>query len=91
MPNLDAQDDRITCPLCGWQFTGTEGCASCPMGQGCAMVKCPNCRYEFVERSQTVDAVKAIWRGILDLAGRIRGTRAQPGPPPPGDTAAKPT
>lgn len=30
------------------------------MSTGCGMVKCPNCRYEYVERSRTVDAVKAL-------------------------------
>jgi hypothetical protein len=30
------------------------------MGEGCGMIKCPNCSYEFVERSAVADAVKAL-------------------------------
>lgn len=49
------------CPLCGHHFAGDAGCPSgCPMAKGCGMVKCPNCRYEWVERSRTVDAVKGL-------------------------------
>ncbi|MBW3625227.1 MAG: ferrous iron transport protein A [Armatimonadetes bacterium] len=47
------------CPLCGFQFEfdparNTGGCSSCPLGKGCGLVLCPNCRYEFPEESQIV-------------------------------------
>ena len=49
------------CPLCGFEFDGADGCpSSCPMSSGCSMVKCPNCKYEYVVRSRTVDAVKRL-------------------------------
>lgn len=53
--------ERRQCPLCGWGFTPSHACeSSCPMGEGCGMIKCPNCSYEFVERSRVADAVKAL-------------------------------
>ena len=49
------------CPLCGFEFVGADGCpTSCPMSTGCGMVKCPNCRYEYVVRSRTVDAIRSL-------------------------------
>ena len=47
------------CPLCVCQFEfdparNTGGCSSCPLGKGCGLVLCPNCRYEFPEESQVV-------------------------------------
>lgn len=39
----------ITCPLCGNQFdenTSRGGCSGCSK-QGCGLIKCPNCQYEF--------------------------------------------
>ncbi len=56
------EPERHACPLCGFSFVEDEGCpAACPLAGGCGMVKCPNCRYEYVVRSRTVDAMKAIW------------------------------
>jgi Fe2+ transport system protein FeoA len=47
------------CPLCGFGFEfdparDSGGCSSCPLGKGCGLVLCPNCRYEFPEESQVV-------------------------------------
>ena len=47
------------CPLCGFAFEfdparNTGGCSACPLGKGCGLVLCPNCRYEFPEESQVV-------------------------------------
>jgi len=38
------------CPYCGFDFDDThEYCTStCPLGEHCTMLMCPNCRYEYV-------------------------------------------
>jgi Fe2+ transport system protein FeoA len=46
------------CPLCGTDFTGAECQSSCPMSRGCAMVRCPHCRYEFVESGRFTDMLR---------------------------------
>ncbi|MDO8662967.1 MAG: hypothetical protein Q7K98_07105 [Candidatus Omnitrophota bacterium] len=36
----------MKCSLCGYVFREEEaqsGCKSCPMMQGCKLIKCPNC------------------------------------------------
>lgn len=46
------------CPLCGIDFEGGECKPSCPMAQGCSMVRCPRCGYEFVESGRFIDMLK---------------------------------
>ncbi|GBC98703.1 hypothetical protein HRbin17_01217 [bacterium HR17] len=46
-----ASDERITCPLCGFQFHERDAratvCQQCPLKGGCGiLIKCPNCGYE---------------------------------------------
>ena len=36
------------CPLCSVDFNGAACHSNCPLSQGCAMVRCPRCGYEFV-------------------------------------------
>lgn len=50
------------CPLCGFRFRESEGCGTCPMGAGCGHLKCPNCRYEFVASSKTVELLRGLFR-----------------------------
>ncbi|MDO8526599.1 MAG: hypothetical protein Q7T03_02805 [Deltaproteobacteria bacterium] len=43
------------CPLCGFVFdSGAAACGGCAMFGGCNMIRCPNCRYEFVGDSKIV-------------------------------------
>ncbi|HEX7151995.1 MAG TPA: hypothetical protein VF618_10945 [Thermoanaerobaculia bacterium] len=37
------------CPLCSLEFEDAMCHSACPMGKGCAMVRCPRCQYEFVQ------------------------------------------
>ena len=48
-------DRHYECPLCGTDFTGAECHSSCPVSRGCEMVRCPRCRYEFVESGRLTD------------------------------------
>jgi len=64
-------DRKYECPLCGTDFEGTNCHTSCPMSNGCAMVRCPRCGYEFVESGKFADMLRR-W---------IRR-----GPPPPAET-----
>jgi hypothetical protein len=45
----DEQPRTFECPLCSLEFEGTMCHSACPMGKGCAMVRCPSCQYEFVQ------------------------------------------
>lgn len=64
---LDAlPQEKTSCPLCGYGFTPSKACSSgCPMGEGCGMVKCPNCRYEFVEKSQVAEGLKKLFHKLF--------------------------
>ena len=46
------------CPLCGTDFEGANCHTSCPMSNGCAMVRCPKCGYEFVESGKFADMLR---------------------------------
>ena len=44
------------CALCGNSFTHSGlVCGTCPMQTACALVKCPNCGYQFPRSSAVVD------------------------------------
>jgi len=45
------KDEKVTCPLCGFQFPVSEAratvCQQCPLKGSCRLlIKCPNCGYE---------------------------------------------
>lgn len=63
--SIDSGQELQHCPLCGFEFRAQEGCSSCPMSEGCEMVKCPNCRYEYVVRSRVVDGIKALFARVF--------------------------
>jgi hypothetical protein len=44
----------MLCPLCQYQFDDAAACHGCGLTKHCTMVKCPNCSYEFVDKSQLV-------------------------------------
>lgn len=52
----------INCPLCNRRFDeNNENChKSCTMHKGCPLIKCPNCNYEFVIESKTVNFFKRL-------------------------------
>jgi hypothetical protein len=53
----------MICPLCSHKFTEyQQPCAKCVLHKSaCGLVCCPNCGYEFPERSITVDFFKKIF------------------------------
>jgi len=62
------------CPLCGTRFAkGAVRCGSCPMSRVCDLACCPNCGYEFVERSAVVDFIKRVTRRLAALFDSGRG------------------
>ncbi len=48
--------DYLHCPLCGFEFEKRDTpCAkACPLGRFCNLICCPNCRYEFANRSRSI-------------------------------------
>ena len=51
------------CPLCGGRFShGLQVCGSCPLNQGCALVRCPNCGYQFPRTSSLVELGRKLVR-----------------------------
>ena len=46
---------KTVCPLCGYRFDPQNACGGCGLAKFCSSVRCPNCNYEFVERSKTVE------------------------------------
>jgi len=41
----------ITCSMCGYRFDPQAhlACQSCPVNQGCQVVCCPSCGYQWVD------------------------------------------
>ncbi len=61
----------IKCPLCGYVFEEKEsrgGCMACGK-QGCDLVKCPNCKYEFPPEKELVEKTKSFIQKIKDFFG----------------------
>ena len=49
-----AGKQNTTCPLCGNRFDMTSNCHDgCPLSNGCSLVRCPNCSYEFPDPSRS--------------------------------------
>jgi predicted amidophosphoribosyltransferase len=66
LPAHPDSGDVFTCALCGNRFTHAGlVCGTCPMQTGCALVRCPNCGFQFPRTSRIVEA----FRGLL---GRFR-------------------
>lgn len=65
----------FVCGLCGLAFThGGQACGSCLLGNGCLLVKCPRCGYQFPRGSQLV----SLWSRLrlrLDRFSRRLGRR----------------
>lgn len=57
------------CGLCGFAFThGEQACGSCLLGNGCLLVRCPRCGFQFPRESRTAS-------GLRRLLDRLRGRR----------------
>jgi hypothetical protein len=56
LPAHDPGATVFVCGLCGNRFThGGLVCGTCPMETGCALVRCPNCGFQFPRSSSVVD------------------------------------
>ena len=68
------------CPLCNTDFEGATCHSSCPMSNGCDMVRCPRCGYEFVESGRVLDMLRRwIRRGPAPRGEKFRLVDLQPG------------
>ena len=55
----------IGCGMCGHSFTKEEAAAchkGCPMSEGCGLVTCPSCGYEFPPESKLVNLITSLLR-----------------------------
>ncbi len=63
LPAHPAEASIFTCALCGNRFTHAGlVCGTCPMQTGCALVRCPNCGFQFPRSSRIVDFVRRLFR-----------------------------
>ena len=53
----------LHCPLCGFEFEkqDTPCQHGCPLGRFCKLVCCPNCRYEFPEKTQGLNVLQRLF------------------------------
>lgn len=50
------------CALCGARFThGDRVCGACPLVNGCQLVRCPSCGYQFPRESALVSGLQRLW------------------------------
>jgi hypothetical protein len=69
-PGVAPPAEEHVCPLCSSRFVkGAVRCGACPMSRVCDLACCPNCGYEFVERSATVDALRRMGAGLKRIFG----------------------
>lgn len=65
LPAHPAEASAFTCGLCGNRFThGGLVCGTCPMQTGCALVRCPNCGFQFPRSSRIVDAFARMFQRL---------------------------
>lgn len=63
LPAHPAEGSVFTCGLCGNRFTHAGlVCGTCPMQTGCALVRCPNCGFQFPRSSRTADFFRRLFR-----------------------------
>jgi hypothetical protein len=70
---MDGFEQEHFCSLCSFTFRGSECHSGCPFAQGCRMVRCPRCSYEFVDESTVVNWFKRMFR----TAGKQNDGRAE--------------
>ena len=53
-PGLDGEQNSTNCPLCSNHFNMDSNCHDgCPLSNGCSLVRCPNCGYEFPDPNRS--------------------------------------
>ena len=57
----EVESTMYTCPLCRNEFVGADCHGSCGMSAGCSMVRCPNCKYEFVEEGALANLLRKLF------------------------------
>jgi DNA-directed RNA polymerase subunit RPC12/RpoP len=66
LPSHEPDATVFVCALCGNRFShGGLVCGTCPMETGCALVRCPNCGFQFPRSSHIVDFFRRLF-------GRVR-------------------
>jgi NMD protein affecting ribosome stability and mRNA decay len=65
LPAHPSEASAFTCGLCGYRFMhGGLVCGTCPMQTGCALVRCPNCGFQFPRSSWIADAFGRLLRRL---------------------------
>lgn len=59
---MDYAEKEHYCSLCSYSFRGAECHSGCPFAAGCRMVRCPRCKYEFVDESTIINLFKKLLR-----------------------------
>lgn len=63
LPAHPGDATTFACGLCGHRFTHSGlVCGTCPMQTGCALVRCPNCGFQFPRSSETVNLLRRLFR-----------------------------
>lgn len=53
----------MTCPVCGYTFKDYKYvCEGCILHNGCELVCCPNCHYQFPAQSKVVNFISRIFK-----------------------------
>ena len=69
MSPLPASATPFTCGLCGEVFThGGQVCGACPISNGCDLIKCPSCGYQFPRTSRVAEGIARLWRRLRRTA-----------------------
>jgi hypothetical protein len=57
----------MRCGFCGYDLDPNEAesaCKSCPLGQGCHLVRCPRCGYEMPPEARLVKWMRSLQRSL---------------------------
>lgn len=77
----------ITCMMCGEIYSPqqnntctTQACTSCPINQGCSLVRCPRCGFEGIDPSRsTLARLFSRWGSFSRRKGSFRWRNRGPG------------
>jgi len=73
MNMMEKEAPKSICPLCSLEFEGENCHSSCPTSAGCSMIRCPNCGFEFVEKSAVIDFMKSLFERVASRRTETTG------------------
>lgn len=55
----------FVCGLCGLGFShGDQACGGCLLGNGCRLVRCPRCGFQFPREAASLGWARRAWRRL---------------------------